>query len=322
MTAEACPLGRGGAAHAGLHAGLRYAGYLRLDQVLGAQAPLSADTAQPIHDEHFFIVLHQAHELWFRQWLVEAAAVLQADAQAPGFFADALPKLHRMAEIQALLNQQLGLLATLDPLQFLAMRPLLGSASGSQSLQFVLLEATLGTLDEARAPQACTMMTPAENAQVLATCRQPTLHDQLARGLAAEWQRQQATPAAKACHAQWAQALTEREAAQGWPALALPAAFARLPRAAALAALLARSRSQPRERLIDDALDRLCQLEQQLHRWRLLHAEQVRELLDELPGTGGSSGHRYLSANAAAQPHSALRTLRQWAARPGIQVPA
>ena len=45
---------------------LTYAGYLALDEVLGAQRPRSDE-----HDELLFIVVHQVYELWFKQLLHE-----------------------------------------------------------------------------------------------------------------------------------------------------------------------------------------------------------------------------------------------------------
>ena len=38
-----------------------YTGYLRLDQLLSAQLPLSDP---PLHDELLFIIQHQVAELW------------------------------------------------------------------------------------------------------------------------------------------------------------------------------------------------------------------------------------------------------------------
>ncbi|HUP67472.1 MAG TPA: tryptophan 2,3-dioxygenase family protein, partial [Sphingomicrobium sp.] len=45
-------------------AGITYADYLKLDQLLGAQAPLSG-----LHDEMLFIVIHQTKELWMKEML-------------------------------------------------------------------------------------------------------------------------------------------------------------------------------------------------------------------------------------------------------------
>ena len=47
-------------------AGMTYADYLALDQLLTAQQPLS-----DLHDEMLFIVIHQTKELWLKQMLHE-----------------------------------------------------------------------------------------------------------------------------------------------------------------------------------------------------------------------------------------------------------
>ena len=49
-------------------AGMTYADYLKLDQLLSAQQPLS-----DLHDEMLFIVIHQTKELWMKQLLHELA---------------------------------------------------------------------------------------------------------------------------------------------------------------------------------------------------------------------------------------------------------
>src|SRR6185437_12465723 len=56
-----------------------YSGYLRLDQLLSAQQPRSAE-----HDEMLFIVIHQIYELWFKQLLHELGkAQAELEAAAP-----------------------------------------------------------------------------------------------------------------------------------------------------------------------------------------------------------------------------------------------
>ena len=47
-------------------AGMTYADYLKLDELLSAQQPLS-----DLHDEMLFIVIHQTKELWLKQMLHE-----------------------------------------------------------------------------------------------------------------------------------------------------------------------------------------------------------------------------------------------------------
>ena len=47
---------------------MNYSGYLKLDQLLSLQAPI---TEKPEHDEMLFIIVHQVYELWFKQMLHE-----------------------------------------------------------------------------------------------------------------------------------------------------------------------------------------------------------------------------------------------------------
>ena len=64
-------------------AGMTYADYLKLDQLLTAQQPLS-----DLHDEMLFIVIHQTKELWMKQMLHElqlAIALVQDDRLAEAY---------------------------------------------------------------------------------------------------------------------------------------------------------------------------------------------------------------------------------------------
>jgi tryptophan 2,3-dioxygenase len=125
---------------------LTYAGYLHLDEVLGAQHPLAPDE----HGlgvraaEHFFIVTHQAFELWFKQLLVDlrcAAELLPPPASDAEM---ALDHLQRAASVLRLLVQQMVLFDNLSPRSFLAFRPYLGTASGSESAQWREVQKALG----------------------------------------------------------------------------------------------------------------------------------------------------------------------------------
>jgi tryptophan 2,3-dioxygenase len=123
-----------------------YGGYLGLSAILDAQHPLSPPSlgAQVQAAEHFFIVVHQAFELWFKQELLDLRCA--ADALAPEIDDPelALDHLQRVAAIQRLLTQQMVLFDHLSPRSFLAFRPYLGSASGSESRQFREVERALG----------------------------------------------------------------------------------------------------------------------------------------------------------------------------------
>jgi tryptophan 2,3-dioxygenase len=122
--------------------------------VLNAQHPLAPESEGPgvRAAEHFFIVTHQAFELWFKQLLLDledAAAVLpppRSDAEL------ALDHLQRAASILRLLVQQMVLFDNLSPRSFLAFRPYLGSASGSESAQFRQVQRALGLRGQSGSP--------------------------------------------------------------------------------------------------------------------------------------------------------------------------
>ena len=122
---------------------LTYGTYLRLDQLLSCQAPL---TESP--DELLFVIIHQVYELWFKQVLHEAA-LLQSRLEA-GNGAAALGTARRIAKILKTVVGQLDILETMTPQQFASFRPELGSSSGFQSTQFRYLEAVLGRRDFSR----------------------------------------------------------------------------------------------------------------------------------------------------------------------------
>jgi tryptophan 2,3-dioxygenase len=122
--------------------GITYADYLKLDQLLGAQQPLSE-----LHDEMLFIVIHQSKELWMKQMLHElelAIPLIDADS-----FAAAYKALARVSRIQSVMTLSWDVLATLTPVDYLAFRHVLGTSSGFQSAQFRELEFRLGLKDPA-----------------------------------------------------------------------------------------------------------------------------------------------------------------------------
>ena len=55
---------------------MNYTDYLHLDQVLGAQHPLSPD-----HNEMLFLIQHQTSELWMKLILHELGAAARCVAQ-------------------------------------------------------------------------------------------------------------------------------------------------------------------------------------------------------------------------------------------------
>ncbi len=123
-----------------------YPDYLRLGTILDAQFPLAPPElgAPVLAAEHFFIVVHQAFELWFKQELLDLGCAHDALTPPAEDAELALDHLQRVAAIQRLLTQQMVLFDHLSPRSFLAFRPYLGAASGSESTQYRDVERALG----------------------------------------------------------------------------------------------------------------------------------------------------------------------------------
>jgi tryptophan 2,3-dioxygenase len=129
---------------------LYYANYLQLNKILEAQNPISfTNDNEPAHDEMLFIVIHQAYELWFKQILFELAFVktifsketINDNSEDLNLVQH---RLQRVIRILQLLNEQVHVLDSMTPLDFLAFRNLLTPSSGFQSKQFRMIEALLG----------------------------------------------------------------------------------------------------------------------------------------------------------------------------------
>ena len=121
-------------------AGITYAEYLHLPELLGAQRPLS-----DLHDEMLFIVIHQTKELWLKQMLHEVALATRLVGQDR--YAEAYKALSRVSRIQAVMTMSWDVLATLTPVDYSNFRHVLGTSSGFQSAQFRELEFRLGMKD-------------------------------------------------------------------------------------------------------------------------------------------------------------------------------
>ena len=123
---------------------MSYTDYLSLDAILTAQHPLS-----DAHDEMLFIIVHQAYELWFKQIKYEMQSIVDIlrkpsiNDNSPDIFT-VVHRLKRIASIWQLGIQQIDVLETMTPLDFLDFREQLRPASGFQSFQFKMLEAMMG----------------------------------------------------------------------------------------------------------------------------------------------------------------------------------
>ena len=123
---------------------ITYSSYLRLDELLALQIPLSEARE---HDETLFIIVHQVYELWFKQILHELDRLqLLLDRD------DATRVRHTLKRVLTILKvlvAQLDILETMTPLEFLTFRDRLQSGSGFQSHQFRGIEFAVG---QKRAP--------------------------------------------------------------------------------------------------------------------------------------------------------------------------
>lgn len=130
-----------------------YGEYLELDKILSAQNPKSKEHGKEAHDETLFIIIHQTYELWFKQILHEVDSVIKIFKQErvqPRDLGKILHRLNRITEIQRILNDQLSIIETMTPLDFMEFRDYLVPASGFQSIQFRMLELKLGLRQEHR----------------------------------------------------------------------------------------------------------------------------------------------------------------------------
>jgi tryptophan 2,3-dioxygenase len=228
---------------------LSYGDYLKIPELLSLQRLRS----QPQHhDELLFIVVHQVYELWFRQILHELDA--SQDALGKDRVHEATRLLRRVVEIQRLLTQQVRILETMRPQDFLGFRALLNPASGFQSVQFRELEFTLGMKD---AGILDALECDEESRERLrARLESPSLPDGLDRLL-----RRRGFPDG-----------------EGWRLAALAQVYENPELHADLNALA----------------EVLIEIDECLGLWRAHHIQMVERMIGAKRGTGGSEGVAYL----------------------------
>ena len=122
---------------------LSYNKYLRVPDLINLQDCLSSPAH---HDELLFITVHQAYELWFKQILheLDAAILFLEEDRVPA----ATRAMKRVVEIEKLLVNQIHILESMTPINFLAFRDQLNPASGFQSMQFREIEFSSGLKDK------------------------------------------------------------------------------------------------------------------------------------------------------------------------------
>jgi tryptophan 2,3-dioxygenase len=239
-------------------AGTDYSTYLRIDELLGLQHPLT----EGAHDELLFVVIHQAYELWFKVILHELDLVV-TELQA-GRPHGAIAPLHRTTRIDELLIAQLRVLETLTPEGFLEFRDPLKPASGLQSGQFRAIE-VLGGL-EGRTPADSAPLSERDRAELLRRAGTPKLYEALCSCLRVH----------------------------GFDAPDGTGDGPRERRLAALAALYG-DHATPERAHLHHVCELLLDHDEAIARWRFHHAQMAAREIGARPGTGGG-GVAYLEA--------------------------
>ncbi len=149
---------------------LSYGSYLKVPEILSSQVLLSDP---PAHDELLFIVTHQAYELWFKQTLFELEGVREALFE--GDLLTARSFMARVAAIERVMIEHIGVLETMSPQAFLEFRHNLAPASGFQSVQFREVEFISGIKDDRYFDRL--MMSDDEMVRLRRRFEEPTLWD-------------------------------------------------------------------------------------------------------------------------------------------------
>ncbi|MGY6520000.1 MAG: tryptophan 2,3-dioxygenase [Lysobacteraceae bacterium] len=242
---------------------ISYGGYLQLDRLLSAQSPVSDP---PHHDEMLFIIQHQVSELWLKLIIHELRAALAALREDDLGVAQKV--LARVKQVQRQLFEQWSVLETLTPSEYLQFRDDLGDSSGFQSLQYRLVEFTLGNKNAGML--RLFEHEPAAHAELEAALAAPSLYDEVLRHLA---RRGHPVP----------QALLERDVRQPHR------------RTEALVPVFEAIYRDHQGHWDAYALcEQLLDIEQNFQMWRFRHMKTVERIIGYRRGTGGSSGVGFL----------------------------
>jgi len=163
---------------------LTYGAYLRLPILLDQQG-LESDP--PARDELLFISIHQVYELWFKLLLHELGEIREAMLSGEVWLARHL--FRRVHAVERILVDQIQVLETMTPQDFLEFREKLAPASGFQSVQFREMEFLSGHKDPGFVKRF-RGLTEAEKERLDRRLAEPTLWDAFVillgkRGLAA-----------------------------------------------------------------------------------------------------------------------------------------
>lgn len=316
-----------------------YSGYLSLEKLLSIQNPESRKAGREAHDEMLFIIVHQTYELWFAQILHELNSV-RGHFQAPKLEDQALgpcvARLDRITKIQKLMLEQVGVLETMTPMDFLDFRDLLYPASGFQSFQFRMIENRLGLQADKRVrfdhDSYLARLTPSERIQAETAEKEASLFNLIEGWLERTpflqmkdfsfWQSYRATvdkmladdqdsiqknplfteEGRKAQLEQLAKTRGSFDVLHDEAKMkeAILDGRWRLSHKATLAALfIFLYRDEPALQLPYKLLSLMSDIDEGFTAWRARHAQMALRMIGTKIGTGGSSGAEYLSKSAA-----------------------
>jgi tryptophan 2,3-dioxygenase len=301
-----------------------YKDYLALDKILDAQHPESfAQGKQPAHDEMLFIIIHQAYELWFKQILFEVDSVL-AIMSKPAVNDNSpelqtiVHRLKRCVTILKVLVQQIDVMETMTPMDFLDFRDMLRPASGFQSYQFKIIEAKLGLKFEHRHGQSYytsqlkekdielikeTEKTKSVIELVNSWLERMPFHENEEDWAPYEKVYVNSLADAEKNNADFFNAILKDMGGKGEQPRQLSAKANR----AALFIML--YRGYPMLELPFQLLDTLLEIDNQLASWRSRHINMVQRMIGTRIGTGGSTGAGYLKA--AMDKHYVFKEIAQ-----------
>jgi tryptophan 2,3-dioxygenase len=240
---------------------LTYGGYLKVRELISLQHLLS-DPAQ--HDEMLFIIIHQVYELWFKQLLHELDTIIERLNADQPLAAHRL--VRRCIEIERVLVDQIAVLETMMPTDFLAFRDHLMPASGFQSFQFREIEYVSG-LKDARFLKNYDPSS-AEYAKLEARLSQPSLAEAFYAML-----RRRGFNLPEVTSSQEAQEEAEQE------------------RISELKRIYQDSEKHYELFLLTESL---IEYDEMFSMWRLRHVKMVERMIGSKTGTGGSEGAAYL----------------------------
>ena len=308
---------------------VHYSDYLQLEKILHAQQPESELNNQPAHDEMLFIIIHQAYELWFKQIMYEVESV-NAIMQQPALndnspeLQTVVHRLQRTVTILKVLVQQIDIMETMTPMDFLDFRDMLRPASGFQSWQFKALEARLGLQFQQRHGQEyyisqlrqeqIDLIKKVESEQPLISLLNLWLERMPFLDQAAGWFEEYTNVYRSSLNE------NERNNISGFEKVfgtvgGTGAAEADQPgrqlsaRACRSALFIMLYRGYPMLQLPFQLLNVLLEIDEQLSTWRYRHMNMVHRMIGTRVGTGGSSGKEYLKG--AVDKHYIFKEIAQ-----------